>query len=101
MTDDVDRPATAPGPGEPGLGEELSTQGASTRETSTREPSTSALGSVGLSADEPGRDLPAEPVLLEQDFDVGSLFALRAAVSAHAAAAGLSGNRLHHVGPGA
>jgi anti-sigma regulatory factor (Ser/Thr protein kinase) len=92
MTDDVDRPAAAPGTGEPGLGEELSTQAASTRETST-----SALGTVGLSADEPGRDLPAEPVLLEQDFDVGSLFALRAAVSAHAAAAGLSGNRLYDV----
>ena len=42
-------------------------------------------------------DLAGEPVILEQDFDVDSLFALRAAVSAHAAAAGLTGNRLYDV----
>jgi anti-sigma regulatory factor (Ser/Thr protein kinase) len=35
--------------------------------------------------------------VLEQDFDFGSLYALRAAVSAHAAAAGLTGNRLYDV----
>ena len=40
--------------------------------------------------------VPAEP-LLEQDFDAGSLYALRAAVSAHAAAAGLSKQRVYDV----
>src|SRR3954468_22067504 len=38
----------------------------------------------------------AEP-LLEQDFDAGSLYALRAAVSAHAAAAGLGKQRVYDV----
>jgi anti-sigma regulatory factor (Ser/Thr protein kinase) len=36
-------------------------------------------------------------VLLEQDFDFGSLYALRAAVSAHAAEAGMGGTRLYDV----
>jgi anti-sigma regulatory factor (Ser/Thr protein kinase) len=46
----------------------------------------------------PPRD-PAAPAgpLLEQRFDAGSLYALRAAVSAHAAAAGLSKQRVHDV----
>jgi anti-sigma regulatory factor (Ser/Thr protein kinase) len=39
----------------------------------------------------------AEHVILEQDFDVGSLDMLRSAVGAHAAAAGLSGVRLYDV----
>ncbi len=41
--------------------------------------------------------LPPGAVILEQDFDFGSLYALRAAVSAHASAAGLSGSRLYDV----
>lgn len=36
-------------------------------------------------------DTPPAP--LEQDFDAGSLYALRSAVAAHAAAAGLSPHR--------
>jgi anti-sigma regulatory factor (Ser/Thr protein kinase) len=36
-------------------------------------------------------------VILEQDFDFGSLYALRAAVSAHAAEAGMGGSRLYDV----
>jgi anti-sigma regulatory factor (Ser/Thr protein kinase) len=52
-------------------------------------------------AAEPGHDAPelaeARSVLLEQDFDGGSLYALRAAVAAHAAEAGLSGTRLYDV----
>jgi hypothetical protein len=36
-------------------------------------------------------------VILEQDFDFGSLYALRAAVSAHAAEAGMTGARLYDV----
>jgi anti-sigma regulatory factor (Ser/Thr protein kinase) len=35
------------------------------------------------------------PALLEQDFDSGSLYLLRAAVAAHAAAAGLSHSRVY------
>src|SRR6202012_1926616 len=45
----------------------------------------------------PARGEPGEQVILAQDFDVGSLFALRAAFSPHAAAAGLAGNRLYDV----
>lgn len=46
----------------------------------------------------PPRD-PAAPagLLLEQRFDAGSLYALRAAVSAHGAAAGLSKQRVYDV----
>jgi anti-sigma regulatory factor (Ser/Thr protein kinase) len=44
---------------------------------------------------EPG--LPADSVLLEQDFDVSSLYSLRAAVAAHAGRAGLTGNQLYDV----
>ncbi len=43
-----------------------------------------------------GRPAPGSP-LLEQHFDAGSLYALRAAVSAHAAAAGLSRQRVYDV----
>ena len=39
----------------------------------------------------------AGPALLEQAFDSGSLYALRAAVAAHAAAAGLSRSRVYDV----
>ncbi len=45
----------------------------------------------------PGGDPPAQNALLEQDFDASSLFALRAAVSAHASASGLTGHRLYDV----
>jgi anti-sigma regulatory factor (Ser/Thr protein kinase) len=40
---------------------------------------------------------PAGPALLEQAFDSGSLYGLRAAVAAHAAAAGLSRSRVYDV----
>ncbi len=40
---------------------------------------------------------PAGPALVEQAFDSGSLYALRAAVAAHAAAAGLSRSRVYDV----
>jgi anti-sigma regulatory factor (Ser/Thr protein kinase) len=40
---------------------------------------------------------PNGPALLEQDFDRGSLYMLRAAVAAHAADAGLSGPRVYDV----
>src|SRR5271170_835473 len=43
------------------------------------------------------RGVPAGPALLEQDFDSGSLYVLRAAVAAHAAAAGLSRSRVYNV----
>ena len=47
----------------------------------------------------PGRrdGVPDHPVALEQDFDADSLYALRSAVSAHAAAAGLSPARVYDV----
>lgn len=46
--------------------------------------------------DEGYRDAgPAGSVPLEQSFDAGSLYALRAAVAAHAAAAGLSPQRVY------
>jgi anti-sigma regulatory factor (Ser/Thr protein kinase) len=48
-------------------------------------------------AEAPGTGLPAGSVILEQDFDFGSLYALRAAVSAHAAEAGMGGSRLYDV----
>jgi hypothetical protein len=51
----------------------------------------------GGTVSEAGPGRPADRVLLEQDFDFGSLYSLRAAVAAHAAAAGLSGNRLYDV----
>lgn len=41
--------------------------------------------------------VPPRPVSLEQDFDAGSLYALRSAVAAHAAAAGLSPARVYDV----
>ena len=41
--------------------------------------------------------LPPGAVLLEQDFDFGSLYALRSAVSAHASEAGMSASRLYDV----
>ena len=40
---------------------------------------------------------PAGPALVEQAFDSGSLYVLRAAVAAHAAAAGLSHSRVYGV----
>jgi anti-sigma regulatory factor (Ser/Thr protein kinase) len=40
---------------------------------------------------------PAGPCWLEQAFDAGSLYALRAAVAAHSAAAGLSDHRAYDV----
>lgn len=40
---------------------------------------------------------PPRPVSLEQDFDAGSLYALRSAVAAHTAAAGLSIGRVYDV----
>jgi anti-sigma regulatory factor (Ser/Thr protein kinase) len=41
--------------------------------------------------------LPSGPAVLEQDFDAGSLYALRSAVAAHAAAAGLPADRVYDV----
>lgn len=41
--------------------------------------------------------VPDRPGALEQDFDADSLYALRSAVSAHAAAAGLSPDRVYDV----
>jgi anti-sigma regulatory factor (Ser/Thr protein kinase) len=41
--------------------------------------------------------LPPGPAPLVQDFDAGSLYALRSAVAAHAAAAGLSPDRVYNV----
>jgi len=41
--------------------------------------------------------MPPRPARLEQDFDDGSLYALRSAVAAHAAAAGLPPARVHDV----
>jgi anti-sigma regulatory factor (Ser/Thr protein kinase) len=41
--------------------------------------------------------MPPRPARLEQDFDDGSLYALRSAVAAHAAAAGLPPSRVHDV----
>jgi anti-sigma regulatory factor (Ser/Thr protein kinase) len=38
---------------------------------------------------------PSGPAALEQDFDAGSLYALRSAVGAHAAAAGLGADRVY------
>jgi len=54
---------------------------------------------VGHAPDQPSaaHGLPPGAVILEQDFDFGSLYALRAAVSAHASAAGLTGSRLYDV----
>jgi anti-sigma regulatory factor (Ser/Thr protein kinase) len=56
---------------------------------------------------DPGRDpslprprpepAPDGPALVEQEFDSGSLYALRAAVAAHAAAAGLSQGQVYDV----
>lgn len=40
---------------------------------------------------------PSRLARLEQDFDAGSLYALRSAVAAHAAAAGLPPGRVHDV----
>jgi anti-sigma regulatory factor (Ser/Thr protein kinase) len=44
---------------------------------------------------QPGGVPPLGPVVLEQDFDAGSLYALRSAVAAHAAAAGLPAGRVY------
>src|ERR1700735_968833 len=41
--------------------------------------------------------VPPGPARLEQDFDAGSLYALRSAVAAHAAAAGLPPGRVYDV----
>jgi anti-sigma regulatory factor (Ser/Thr protein kinase) len=41
--------------------------------------------------------MPSGPAPLEQDFDAGSLYALRSAVAAHAAAAGLPPGRVYDV----
>jgi anti-sigma regulatory factor (Ser/Thr protein kinase) len=46
---------------------------------------------------EPGHGLPPGAVILEQDFDFGSLYALRSAVSAHASEIGMSASRLYDV----
>jgi anti-sigma regulatory factor (Ser/Thr protein kinase) len=43
----------------------------------------------------PSSDAPFAPPPLEQEFDAGSLYALRSAVAAHAAAAGLSPARVY------
>ena len=43
----------------------------------------------------PSSDAPFAPAPLEQEFDAGSLYALRSAVAAHAAAAGLSPARVY------
>jgi anti-sigma regulatory factor (Ser/Thr protein kinase) len=45
----------------------------------------------------PSGPVPPRPARLEQDFDDGSLYALRSAVAAHAAAAGLPPGRVHDV----
>jgi anti-sigma regulatory factor (Ser/Thr protein kinase) len=44
-----------------------------------------------------GAPPPARPASLDQAFDAGSLYALRAAVAAHAASAGLDRHRVHDV----
>jgi anti-sigma regulatory factor (Ser/Thr protein kinase) len=41
--------------------------------------------------------MPPRPARLEQDFDDGTLYALRSAVAAHAAAAGMPPGRVHDV----
>ncbi len=46
---------------------------------------------------EPPEGMPPRPARLEQDFDDGSLYALRSAVAAHAAAARLPPARVHDV----
>jgi anti-sigma regulatory factor (Ser/Thr protein kinase) len=50
---------------------------------------------------DPGRRLgprsEAAPALVDQEFDSGTLYALRAAVAAHAAAAGLDQNQVYDV----
>src|SRR5271170_2597937 len=45
----------------------------------------------------PSGGTPPMSVPLEQDFDAGSLYALRSAVAAHAAAAGLPPGRVYDV----
>jgi anti-sigma regulatory factor (Ser/Thr protein kinase) len=45
----------------------------------------------------PAHGTPSAPAVLEQTFDAGSLYALRSAVAAHAAAAGLSPGRVYDV----
>ena len=57
------------------------------------EPGRQAAPKEALDAD----GQPAVPAALEQDFDAGSLYALRSAVAAHAAAAGLSPGRVYDV----
>jgi anti-sigma regulatory factor (Ser/Thr protein kinase) len=48
-------------------------------------------------APEPGSAAPAASLPLAQDFDAGSLLALRSAVAAHAASAGLSRHQVYDV----
>jgi anti-sigma regulatory factor (Ser/Thr protein kinase) len=56
------------------------------------------MGSELNGARWPGeRGVPVGPAFLEQAFDSGSLYVLRAAVAAHAAAAGLSRSRVYNV----
>jgi anti-sigma regulatory factor (Ser/Thr protein kinase) len=45
----------------------------------------------------PGPRPEAAPALVDQEFDTGSLYALRAAVAAHAAAAGLAQSQVYDV----
>jgi histidine kinase-like protein len=54
-------------------------------------------GEIERPASRPGTAAPAVSLPLVQDFNAGSLYALRSAVSAHAAAAGLSGHRVYEV----
>lgn len=46
---------------------------------------------------QPSGGVPPRPAALEQDFDVGSLYALRSAVGAHAAAAGMPPEKVYDV----
>jgi Histidine kinase-like ATPase domain len=80
MGDELAPRATAPGL-------EPATAGQSAGESAVRsaEPAPSAHG------------LPPGAVILEQDFDFGSLYALRSAVSAHAADVGMGTSRLYDV----
>jgi anti-sigma regulatory factor (Ser/Thr protein kinase) len=54
-------------------------------------------GEKGRPAPRPGGAAAPEVLPLAQDFNAGSLFALRSAVAAHAAAAGLSKHRVYDV----
>lgn len=54
-------------------------------------------GEIERPADLPDAAVSAGTLPLVQEFDAGSLYALRSAVSAHATAAGLSGHRVYDV----